>query len=119
MKANKLRELTTQELNARENEYMLLSTLGYRHSKIMQAYLKESFIQMLLSIPLGFLLGYLLLIVIKNAFSSASFVMFASVFWWTYLFTAFMVLSLTAIMTVIVSFKVKRLNIVEGLKSQE
>jgi putative ABC transport system permease protein len=106
-------------LNARENEYMLLSTLGYRHNKIMQTHLKESAIQMLLAIPLGFLIGYLLLIVIKNGFSSSSFVLFAHVYWWAFVFTAVMVISLAAIMSVIVSARIKRLDIIEGLKSQE
>lgn len=106
-------------LSAREYEYMFMGVMGYSHKKILSAHIKETVLQLVLAIPLGFLLGNLLLESIKGEFSGDSFVISAAIFPQSYLLSALIVASVSAIMAMVTSRHVGSLDIVEGLKAQD
>jgi len=106
-------------LSAREYEYMFLGVMGYPHKSVLMAHIKESALQLVLAIPLGFVLGRLLLESIKGEFSGASFVIAAAILPQSYALSALSVLGVTAVMALVTSRRIKRLDMVEGLKVQD
>ena len=106
-------------LSAREYEYMFMGVMGYPHKSIVMAHIKETIVQLVLAIPLGFLLGNLLLEAIKGEFSGDSFVISAAIYPQSYVISALSVIGVTALMAVVTSRYIDKLDIVEGLKVQE
>jgi len=68
---------------------------------------------------LGFLLGNVLLQSIKDEFSGGSFVISAVIYPRSYLISALSVIAVTALMALVMSRHIRRLDIVEGLKVQD
>ena len=106
-------------LSAKEYEYMFMGVMGYPHRSILMAHIKEAVCQLTLAIPLGFLLGYLLLESIRGEFSSNNFVISAVIFPQSYIIAALSVIGVTAILAIVTSRHIERLDVVEGLKSQD
>jgi putative ABC transport system permease protein len=106
-------------LSAREYEYMFMGVMGYPHKSILSAHAKETVLQLLLAIPLGFIVGNLLLEAIKGEFSGSSFVIAAQIFPPSYLISAACVVGVSAIMAAVTSRHIKGLDIVEGLKARD
>jgi len=106
-------------LSAREYEYMFMGVMGYPLNGILMAHIKETFGQLIIAIPLGFLLGYLLLESVKGAFSSNNFVISAVIFPQSYFISALLVIGVIAILALLTSRHIERLDVVEGLKSQD
>ena len=106
-------------LSAREYEYMFMGVMGYPHKRILSAHVKETIVQFALAMPSGFLLGNLLLESIRGEFSGDSFVISAAIFPQSYFISAIIVMGVTAIMAVVTSRHIGRLDIVEGLKAQD
>ena len=106
-------------LSAREYEYMFMGVMGYPRKQILLAHAKETIVQLFLAIPLGFLLGNILLESIKGEFSGDNFVIQPAVFSQSYLFSALVVIVVTGLMALVTSHHIGRLDIVEGLKAQD
>ena len=106
-------------LSSREYEYMFMGVMGYPHKSILFAHIKETVLQLVLSISLGLMLGRLILESVKGEFSSATFVLSSAIHPQSYLVSALSVIGITALMTVVTSRYVGRLDIVEGLKEQD
>jgi putative ABC transport system permease protein len=106
-------------LSAREYEYMFMGVMGYPHKSIMLAQAKETVLQLLMEIPLGFGMGNLLLDAIKGEFSGSNFVVADVIYPHSYLLAALAVMGVTLIMLQVTSRHIKKLDIVEGLKAQE
>jgi putative ABC transport system permease protein len=106
-------------LSAREYEYMFMGVMGYPHTKILVAHIKETIIQLALAIPVGFILGYYILINVRKAFGNNSFVVVPAVYKQSYLISALSVIGITAILALFTSHRIKNLDIVEGLKAQD
>jgi hypothetical protein len=106
-------------LSAREYEYMFMGVMGYPHKSILQAHGKEAAIQLALAIPLGFLMGNVLLELIKGEFSGNNFVIAATILPRSYLASALAVTGMTALMALVASRHIGRLDIVAGLKTQD
>ncbi len=106
-------------LASREYEYMFMGIMGFPHKSIMLAHVKEAIIQMIISIPLGFLLGNIILQGIKGQFSSVIFVVDIEVYPIAYIVGASSIIVVTAIMALVTSIAVSRLDIVQGLKVQD
>jgi len=106
-------------LSAREYEYMFMGVMGYPHKRILSAHIKEAVIQLVLAIPLGFLLGYFLLENIRGEFSGENFVVSTAIFPQSYFIAATVVITVTALMALITSRHIRILDIVEGLKAQD
>jgi len=90
-------------LSAREYEYMFMGVMGYPHKSILTAHAKETVLQLVLAIPLGFLFGNLLLELIKDEFSGSSFVVAAAIYPQSYIISAVSVVGVTAIMGLVTS----------------
>jgi putative ABC transport system permease protein len=106
-------------LSAREYEYMFMGVMGYPHKRIISAHIKEPIVQLVLAIPLGFLLGYFLLESIRGEFSGNNFVVSAAIFPQSYFIAAAVVVGVTVLMGFVTSRHIGRLDIVEGLKAQD
>ncbi|MCL2443597.1 MAG: FtsX-like permease family protein [Treponema sp.] len=106
-------------LSAREYEYMFMGVMGYPHKSILLAHIKETILQLVLAIPLGFLLGNVLLESIKGEFSSGNFVIASTIYPQSYLFSALSVIGVTAVMALVTSRHINKLDIVEGLKIRD
>ncbi len=106
-------------LSAREYEYMFMGVMGYRHKSILAAHAKETLVQLILAIPLGFLAGNLLLESVKGEFSGANFAIATDVFPQSYLFSALAIVGVTLVMVLVTSKHIAGLDIVEGLKARD
>jgi putative ABC transport system permease protein len=106
-------------LSAREYEYMFMGVMGYPHKSIMTAHIKETILQLILAIPLGFVLGNILLEIIKGEFSGSNFVVASAIYPQSYILAAAAVVGITAVMALVTSKHINRLDIVEGLKAQD
>jgi hypothetical protein len=106
-------------LSAREYEYMFMGVMGYPHKKIMEAHFKETILQLMLAIPLGFILANLLLEAIRGEFSGSSFVIVSAIFLQSYVISAASVVGIIMLMAWITSWHISKLDIVEGLKAQD
>lgn len=106
-------------LSAREYEYMFMGVMGYPLKGIMLSHIKETFLQLILALPLGFITGYGILNVVKSEFSSDSFVLFAAIYPRSYLCAGIMVVTMTAFVALISARHINGLDIVEGLKARE
>ncbi|MCL2759772.1 MAG: ABC transporter permease [Treponema sp.] len=106
-------------LSAREYEYMFMGVMGYPHKSIMLAHTKETIMQLILAIPLGFVFGNILLESIKGEFSSGNFVIASVIYPQSYLFSAISLIGVTAVMALVTSKHIKKLDIVEGLKARD
>jgi len=106
-------------LSAREFEYLFMGIMGYSHKSIMAAHIKETALQLTLAIPLGFLLGTALLESIKDEFSGNSYVIATAILPQSYALAALAVIGVTMVMALVTSRHIHKLNIVEGLKTQD
>lgn len=106
-------------LSARAYEYMFMGVMGYPHKAIMFAHIKETCIQLVLAIPLGFLGGNLLLESVKGEFSGNNFVISSIILPQSYILSALAVLFVTIMMTLVTSRHINKLDIVEGLKAND
>ncbi|MCL2018912.1 MAG: ABC transporter permease [Oscillospiraceae bacterium] len=106
-------------LSAREYEYMFMGVMGESHRRILTAHVKETLLQLVIAVPLGFLSGNLILDAIKGEFSNSSFVISAAIFPQSYVAAALAVIGVTAVMTAVTSRHIKGLDIVEGLKGRD
>jgi putative ABC transport system permease protein len=106
-------------LSAREYEYMFMGVMGYSHKSIITAHIKETVLQLIAAIPLGFITANLLLMSIIGEFSSSNFVVAAVIFPNRYITAAIAAVLVTAVMTIVTSKHIDRLDIIEGLKAHD
>jgi putative ABC transport system permease protein len=106
-------------LSAREYEYMFMGVMGYSHKSIIAAHIKETLLQLAIALPLGFFGGFMLLEAIKGEFSSGNFVIASRIAPASNAAAAIAVVLVTAVMTVITSRHIDKLDIIEGLKAQD
>ena len=106
-------------LSTREFEYLFMGVMGYSTGNIMKAHLKETVIQMLFGLPIGFVLGNVVLNSIKAEFSNDSMFLYPAVFIESYLLAAMGIIIITTLNALLTARHIGRLDIVEGLKIQE
>ncbi|MCX8131527.1 MAG: ABC transporter permease [Clostridia bacterium] len=106
-------------LTARSYEFIVLKVMGYGTKDIMHAYLKENLLQIIISLPFGFLLGNLILFGIKDEFSNDSFALTPHIYTQSYLFAALILIVISALVMLLSIRVINRLDIVEGLKARE
>jgi len=106
-------------LSTREFEYLFMGVMGYSTGNIMKAHLKGTVIQMLFGLPIGFVLGNVVLNSIKAEFSNDSMFLYPAVFIESYLLATMGIIIITALNALLTARHIGRLDIVEGLKIQE
>ncbi len=106
-------------LSAREYEYMFMGVMGYPLKSIMWAHIKETVLQLIPAIPVGFLLGHALLNAVKTEFSGDSFVLAAAIYPRSYLISGLIVLIMAGFIALLSGRHISRLDIVEGLKIRD
>jgi len=106
-------------LSAREYEYMFMGVMGYAHGSILAAHLKETIVQLVLAIPIGFLLGNLILESIRGEFSGNGFSIAITIFSQSYVISALLVVGIVVLMAFVTSRHIEKLDIASGLKAQD
>lgn len=106
-------------LSSREYEYMFMGVMGYPLKSILLSHLKETAMQLLLAIPIGYLAGYGILNIVKTEFSGDNFVISTAIFSQSYLLAGAMVVIMAAFMTFVSARRIDGLDIVEGLKARD
>lgn len=112
---------TVSQINlaSREYEFMFISIMGYSKKSIILVCLKESLIQILISLPIGYVIGYGLVYFIKDMFSGDNLILGAYVSSGSYLGVALIIVGVSLV-NVLLSYRhVASLDIVEGLKESE
>ena len=111
--------LNTMNLSAREFEYMFMNIMGYSKKQILIAITKETIAQLMIAIPLGLVMGYQLINIIKGEFSQNTFALYPIVNSSTYVIVAVLVLIMSITRLISSNKFINHLDIVEGLKIQE
>ncbi len=106
-------------LSTREYEYMFMGIMGYSLKGIMIAHIKETLWHILIALPLGFLLGNLLLEGVKDDFSTASFALIPAIYPSSYIVGGVAVVVVTTVMTLVMGHGVRHLDLIQGLKAQD
>lgn len=106
-------------LSAREYEYMFMGVLGYPEKQIVLACVKEAAMQLMIALPAGFVIGNVILNMVKGEFTSENFVIYPAIYWTSYLAAAVTVLVMSAVMIMISAWKINHLNIAEGIKVRD
>lgn len=103
---------------ARSHEYLFMGVMGYGRGRILAAHIKETVLQLILAIPLGYVLGHLLLELIKWEFSEDTFVVAVAVYPGSYILAALLTILITGMMLPLLLRQIDKMDIVEGLKEQ-
>ena len=111
--------LNMMNLSAREFEYMFMSIMGYSKKQILIAITKEIIAQLIISVPLGLVMGYQLINAIKGAFSQNTFALYPFINLSTYIIVTVIVLIMSMTRLISSNKFINKLDIVEGLKIQE
>lgn len=106
-------------LSERTRELASLRVLGYTRAEISYIFLGELAVLVLLSIPLGFLLGHSISSYIAGALSSDLYRVPLLISTSTYAYAALVVLASAVISGLIVRRRLDRLDLVEALKARE
>lgn len=111
--------INIMNLTIREFEYMFMNIMGYSKGKILLAILKETIMQVIIALPLGFLGGVLFLHAIKSEFSQTSFALYPTVYLKSFLITGIIIVVMCATKLTTANRFINKLDIVEGLKVQD
>lgn len=114
-----LYSVSTINLAARNYEFIVLNVMGYNTKDILIAYIKETVLQLVLAIPLGISGAYFILNSIKAEFSNDAFMLQPFIHPSSFLYTAFIMLSVIFVTKLLAKRHIDKLNIVEGLKMRE
>lgn len=111
--------IMTINIASREYEFVLLRVMGYSPLQIIVAYIKELLIQIIIALPLGIVLGNLMLMGIGDAFSTDAFEMIGRIYPTSYLYSFLLLISVMVIVTFFAFRKINKLDLVAGLKERE
>lgn len=111
--------MNLMNLTVREFEYMFMNIMGYSKQRILMAIGKETILQLLLALPIGFFLGYQLLQAIKGEFSQNTFALYPIISIKSYLISTVIVLLMGSSRLLLSNRYIEKLDIVEGLKVQD
>lgn len=111
--------IMTINLASREYEFVLLKVMGYSPLRIITAYIKELLMQIIIALPLGIVLGHLILINLNDAFSTDSFEMIGRIYPTSYLFSFLLLIFVVMIVVILAYRKINKLDLVAGLKERE
>lgn len=111
--------MNLMNLTVREFEYMFMNIMGYSKQRILTAIGKETVLQLIVAIPIGFFFGYQLLQAIKGEFSQNTFALYPMISLKSYLISTVIVLLMGSTRVWLSNRYIEKLDIVEGLKVQD
>ncbi len=114
-----LYSIASISLLARQYEFVLLRVMGYSRGEIIQAYTKELLLQAIVAIPFGYVLGYALISIIDDDFSTESMIFSASPAWPTYAYAALLLFVIIAVVILQAHRQIGKQQLVEGVKARE
>lgn len=106
-------------ISYREYEYMFMGVMGIKRISVALSMLKELLCQLILAIPIGLVLGYVLLNNVLTLFSNEFVILHTKVDTSTFIFTITSVTILSLIILLFNERYVSRLDIVQGLKIRD
>lgn len=106
-------------LIARRYEFSTLKVLGYSRLKILLLSIKESIIQLVIALPIGFLLGNASVFLIKNEFSTDAFFLSVHTNPKSFLYSGILVVFVTICIWFYTFRYLNKLDVVKILKEKE
>ncbi len=106
-------------LMIRRYEFAVLKVLGYMTPQIMKAFLKETALQAIIAYPLGCVLGRFILISTKDEFSSKAFSLPVYISPMAYVLAFVLLFVVIFVVSVYVLRYIRKIDLVEAMKSKE
>ncbi|RRD94826.1 FtsX-like permease family protein [Clostridiales bacterium COT073_COT-073] len=114
-----LYNLSNINISERMRELSTIKVLGFFPQELTAYVYRETFSLSIIGIGLGYILGILLHKMILEVIVPDAFQLYAKIFPMTYLIAAIMTLIFSVIVMIFVHFRLKRIDMVEALKSYE
>lgn len=114
-----LYNLTSINISERKREIATLKVLGFYDGETNEYIYREAFILSLLSVIVGFFLGFALHHFLMNAVERDAVIYFETIKPLSYLWAFLITLVTSVLMQVITYFKLKKIDMIESLKSVE
>ena len=114
-----LYNLSTININERKRELASLKVLGFYPKEIDQYITRENTILTIIGIVFGLIAGYFLAIIIINMVEIEYVRFIRIITWQSYLYTALITILFTLIVNFITHYVLKRIKMIESLKSVE
>lgn len=112
-----LYNLTNINVSERERELSTIKVLGFRPKESLSYIFRETFLLTILGILIGFIVGRLMHIAIVMALSPSSVLLDPQMMPLSYLYSALIVLAFTFIVMFIIDREIRKIDMVEALKS--
>ncbi len=114
-----LYNLTSINISERNREVSTIKVLGFTDSETNKYIYRETFVLTFTGILLGILMGVLLHMYFIPILEGDNISFSKHINWYSYIYTTLIMITFTLIMQVVTYFKLKRINMVESLKSIE
>jgi len=114
-----LYNLSNINIQERKREIATLKVLGFHNKEVNNYITKENTILTIIGILVGFIVGYFLTLYIINAVEIEKAVFIKKVNLSTYIYSAILALLFTIIVNLIMNHLLKKINMIESLKSVE
>ena len=114
-----LYNLVSINISERRREIATLKVLGFFDGEINEYIYRETFLLTLLSIGIGLGLGVLLHRLVVHIVEVQSTVFIKQIAGWSYLWVMLIMLAFTILIQIVTFFKLKRIDMIESLKSVE
>ena len=114
-----LYSIASISLLARQYEFVLLRVMGYSRGEIIRAYAKELLLQAVVAVPVGFILGYILINTVDSAFSTESMIFRAYIAPLTYVYATLLLLAIIGVVILQAWRQLNKQKLVEGVKARE
>ncbi|MEA4895852.1 MAG: FtsX-like permease family protein [Oscillospiraceae bacterium] len=114
-----LYNLTAINISERIREIATLKVLGFRDRETNAYIYREALVLTIISIGIGMILGVFLHRFVLNVIESDYMALFRRIKWYSFVISGLLTLIFSAIMQVVTYFKLKKVDMIESLKSVE
>jgi putative ABC transport system permease protein len=114
-----LYNLTAINISERTREIATLKVLGFRDSETNAYIYREAIILTIISIGIGIILGVILHNFVVNIIETNALTLYKNIKWASYAMAFVITMIFSILMQIITNFKLKKINMIESLKSIE
>lgn len=114
-----LYNLTAINISERTREIATLKVLGFRDGETNAYIYREALILTIVSIGIGMVLGIVLHRFVVDVIESDTTVLFKEIEWFSFILSCILTMVFSVIMQVVTYFKLKKIDMIESLKSVE
>jgi len=114
-----LYNLTAINISERTREVATLKVLGFRDSETNAYIYREAIILTLISITIGMILGVALHRFVLELIEINAISLYKNIKWTSFIMASTITMTITGFMQIIIYFKLKKIDMIESLKSTE